>query len=117
MTASRDKILNKLRATRRPFADAPPRPKHYAPVTGLDDDSPDGLLARFQEVAATIFTEVHVVKGDAAACKQVVAVLRAKSARSILAWDFEHIPVKGLQKALADAGIDVLHPDVQDEFR
>jgi L-lactate dehydrogenase complex protein LldG len=116
MTSSRDRILNKLRAARQPFPDAPPRPKQYAPVTHIDPDAtPDERLARFQEAAPLV--EVFAVRGDKAACKKIVELLKSHKASHILAWHFTHIPVRGLKAAINDAGIKVTQPDVQDEFR
>ena len=61
MTTSCDKILNKLRAARQPFPDAPPRPKSYMPVTRLEDESPGALLERFTAELERLNGEVFVV--------------------------------------------------------
>ncbi|MBZ0302987.1 MAG: LUD domain-containing protein [Anaerolineae bacterium] len=115
MATSRDKILNKLRAARAPFPDAPPRPKAYRPVTRLDDESPEALLERFTEELVRLNGEVFPVKGQAAARKKVLELLAAREAQSVLAWDFAHIPVEGLEAALQKAGISVLVPDLSDD--
>jgi|FLYN01.1.fsa_nt_gi L-lactate dehydrogenase complex protein LldG len=117
MTSSRDKILNKLRAARRPFEDAPPRPKEYLPVTHIDDISPDGLLRRFTEEMERLKGEVFPVEGDQAACDKVLELLRSHNTTSILAWDFACIPVHGLEAAIREAGIQIIQPDLRDEFR
>ena len=114
MTPSRDKILNKLRAARRPFPDAPPRPKHYAPVTDVDDDSPDALLGRFSEIADA---DVRAVDGDDAAREAIMDLLREKGVNHVLAWHFTQIPVRGLKGALEAADMHIEQPDVRDEFR
>lgn len=115
---SRDKILNKLRAASQPFPDAPPRPDRYQPVTAIEDTSPDGLLARFTAEIERLTGQVFVVKGDAAARKKVLELLcDHHHAAHVLAWDFTHIPVKGLKKAIEDAGINITIPQMHDEYR
>jgi L-lactate dehydrogenase complex protein LldG len=117
MTSSRDQILNKLRAARKPFPDAPPRPKAYMPVALLGDTTPDALLERFTEMLAGLGGDVFPVNTDKAAKEKVLELLAAHKATSILAWDFKYIPVRGLQKAIKDAGIDIIQPEMHDEFR
>lgn len=117
MSNSRDTILNKLRAVRRPFEDAPPRPRRYIPVTTLDDTSPDALLKRFTAELERLSGKVHAVEGEQAACDCVLDLLRQQSADHVLAWDFQYIPVSGLQAALKAAGVTVTFPDLHDEFR
>lgn len=117
MTSSRDQILNKLRRAQQPFPDAPPRPSAYVPVTPLDDESPTGLLKRFRQELERLNGEVFTVRGDAAARRKVLELLESHAATSVLAWDFEHIPVKDLSQALTDAGVAVHHPAIHDEAR
>lgn len=115
---SRDKILNKLRAASQPFPDAPPRPQTYRPVTTIEDTSPDGLLARFTTEIERLTGQMFVAKGDAAARKKILELLcEHHHATHVLAWDFAHIPVKGLKKAVEDAGIRVTIPAMHDEYR
>ncbi|MBK8023594.1 MAG: LUD domain-containing protein [Chloroflexi bacterium] len=114
---SRDLILSKLRAARRPFPDAPPRPAQFLPVTVQDDESPDALLQRFQTELINLKGEPFVVEGDEGARAQVIANLEALEAKRIIAWDFAHIPVEGLEAAIKAAGIEILHPETHDEFR
>jgi L-lactate dehydrogenase complex protein LldG len=109
MTTSRDKILNKLRAARQPFPDAPPRPKDYLPVTVLDDESPGALLERFTAELVRLNGEVFVVDDDAAARDCVLKLIKGHEATALLAWDFRHIPV--------EAGIEITFPDIRDEMR
>lgn len=116
--SSRESILNKLRAARQPFPDAPPRPSAYRPITSIDDTTPDALLARFTKEVERLMGEVFVVKGDAAARKKILALLCDQHhAAHVLAWDFTHIPVKGLKKAVEEAGIRVSIPATHDETR
>ncbi len=114
---SREKILNKLRAAAQPFPDAPPRPRQYQPVVRVDDTSPEGLLARFQAETERLMGNCFAVKGDAGVRRCVVDLLRSHQTTHIIAWDFKHIPAKGLEKAIKDEGIRITHPEMHDEFR
>ena len=62
--SSREQILNKLRAARKPFPDAPPRPRQYQPVTTVVDMSAEGLLARFTTELKNLLGEPFVVEGE-----------------------------------------------------
>jgi L-lactate dehydrogenase complex protein LldG len=115
---SRDQILNKLRAARPPFPDAPPRPQHYQPVTTVADTTPEGLLARFTAELERLAGQVWVVEGDAAARDKILDLLgHEHQASHILAWDFTHIPVTGLREAIEAAGVHVTIPLLHDDYR
>jgi L-lactate utilization protein LutC len=115
--SSRDRILNKLRAARQPFPDAPPRPKQYLSVAPVDDTSPEGLLKRFSFEMDRLMGQVFAVEGDDAARACILDLLHTHEATHILAWDFQYIPVTGLESAIRDAGIQITHPEMHDEFR
>ncbi|MBZ0287351.1 MAG: lactate utilization protein [Anaerolineae bacterium] len=117
MTSSREQILNKLRAAQQPFPDAPPRPKEYMPVAPLDDATPDGLLQRFSFELDRVMGQVFPVGGDEGARTCVLDLLRGENATHILSWDFKYIPVAGLEAAIREAGIEIIHPEMHDEFR
>ena len=117
MTSSRDAILKKLRAARQPFPAAPPRPKTYLPVTHLDDAAPESLLQRFTGELERLDGEVFVVEGDDAARDQVLALLKTHDASRVLAWEYQYIPIDGLEQALAEAGITAIHPDIHGDTR
>jgi L-lactate dehydrogenase complex protein LldG len=104
MTSSRDKILQKLRAARRPFPSTPPRPQAYMPVTSIKRISSEAMLARFTEELERLDGEVFVVDGDAAARGKVLELLESNNAKRILAWHFKHIPVEKLYTAVKQAG-------------
>lgn len=114
---SRDTILNKLRAARRPFEDAPPRPKDYLDVTLVEDTSAQGLLERFTREMVNLKGEVFPVVGNEAACQKVMELLRSHDTRQLIAWDFQHIPVDGLEQSIRSAGVEILIPETHDEFR
>lgn len=115
--ASRDTILNKLRATRRPFEDAAPRPDAYMPVTIQDDTSPGALLERFTRELEALKGQVFAVDGDAGVRDKVMELLHFHHAKHILAWDFTCIPVEGLESAIREAGIEITQPQTHDETR
>lgn len=114
---SRDDILNRLRAAANPFPAAPPRPKRYLTVAPVPDESPAGLLQQFQFELDRLMGKSYLVDGDAGARACVVDQLRQRGARHLIAWDFAHIPVNGLEAAIREAGIEITHPATHDEFR
>lgn len=117
MRSTRDQMLSKLRAARRPFPDAAPRPRAYQPVAADMPADADALLERFRLELEALKAELYVVEGDDAARVQVLDLLAGHGARHILAWDFEHIPVEGLEAAVRAAGIMITQPDTHDEYR
>lgn len=117
MTSSRDTILSRLRAARRPFPNAAPRPAAYLPVTEIDDTTTEGLLARFTEELERLTAHVYPVEGDDAAIAQVRALLGQFSVDHVLAWDFQYIPVAGLEEALRADGCRMTFPDLHADDR
>lgn len=115
--SSREQILNKLRAARQPFPDAPPRPKQYMPVAAVDDITPDSLLKRFSFELDRVMGQVFPVEGDEGARACVLDLLQTNQTTHILAWDFKYIPVEGLEAAIREAGIQITQPEMHDEFR
>ena len=113
MASSRDNILGKLRAARRPFPSTPPRPGAYMPVTSMKRVSPEGMLARFTKELDQLDGEIFVVDGDAAAQKKVLELLESHQTKRILAWHFKHIPVKKLYTAVKQAGYIVSYPAIR----
>jgi len=115
--SSRDAILSRLRAARRPFESADPTPDAYTAVTVQEATDPDALLERFSRELSGLKGEPISVRGDAAARKKVIELLHEHEAASVLAWDFRFIPVKGLEKALEEAAVEIVRLDTRDEFR
>ena len=101
---SREMILNKLRAARQPFADAPPAGE-MIPVVPRDDTSPAALRARFVEAAEKLSATVTICPDPDAAIRHILDVIGSDT--SILSWDLAHVPLPGLGAALADAGIAI----------
>jgi Uncharacterized conserved protein len=116
-SSTRETLLGKLRAARRPFQDAPPRPGSYLPVTTLVDERPEALLDRFAQELDALKGQLFVAAGDAEARDLTLELLRNHHAERILAWDFAHIPVAGLEEAIRAAGIEILQPALHDELR
>jgi L-lactate dehydrogenase complex protein LldG len=115
--SSRDAILNKLRGARRPFEDAAPRPSTYMPVTVQSEFSPDALLERFTLELEQLKGQVFPVEGEAGARDKVLELLAFHQTNHIIAWDFAHIPVDGLESAIREAGITIMQPNTHDESR
>lgn len=116
MTA-RDRILNKLRAARRPFPDAQPPPTDYLPAVRVDDTAPDALLQRFTAELEALEGEVFAVDSADAAREQVLSLLRAGAARRVMSWHFKHIPVPRLYTAIQQAGYTVDYPQTRGDDR
>lgn len=115
--SSRDQILSRLRAARRPFEDAPPRPRQYIPVANDMDTSIDALVERFAAELVNLKGEAYVEDSEDAVRERVVSLLRDLNATRVLAWHFNHIPVKKLREAVEAAGVEIVQPDTHDEFR
>lgn len=114
MTSTRDQILGKLRAARRPFPTTPPRPEVYMPVTSMNRVSPADMLARFTQELERLDGEVFVVDSDGAARDKVLDLLKSHNTQRILAWHFKHIPVKKLYTAVRQAGYSICYSNVRD---
>lgn len=112
---ARSAILNRLRASRRPFADAAPRPSAYLDVTMQDEVDPDALLERFTRELKNLFGEVYPVDSDDEARACALGLLHQHGAKRILAWDFAYIPVSGLEDAIRADGIEIMQPQPNSE--
>jgi L-lactate dehydrogenase complex protein LldG len=115
MSSSRDSILGKLKAARRPFEDAAPRPSRYTPVIPEFDSTPAVLIERFVQEMDALKGKAFVVSDDESARRQVLALLREHQIDHVLAWDFAHIPVEALEATLRDAGVQVTLPRLHAE--
>ncbi|NWF70072.1 MAG: lactate utilization protein [Chloroflexi bacterium] len=105
--SARDRILGKLRAAQQSVPEVPAHDEARY-MARPDDVSPDGLRARFaQEVRKLNCTPVECAQ-ESDALAYVLETIGAD--QRILAWDFAHIPLPGLQTALEKAGITVAPP-------
>ncbi len=102
MTSARDRILGKLRAAQKPFDELPPAPpKRY--MSRPEDLSAEGLRARFvQEVKKLSCIPIEHADAESA-IEYILGVIGEDS--SVITWDFEQIPLTGLETALNDRGI------------
>jgi len=107
MASSRDRILSRLRAADVPFEDVEPL-EEYLPVVPLDDVSPEALVARFVEQAKKLLCEVHECQGEANALQVILELIGED--RQVMAWDLANIPLPGLAKSLASAGVTLSAP-------
>jgi L-lactate dehydrogenase complex protein LldG len=95
---AREKILGKLKQAQKPFTDVPP-PATRLPMVLQPDITPHALKTRFIAEAQKLSCQVHDVNDDEGAIQAILHILGADT--SLMAWDWAHIPVKGLQEALA----------------
>ncbi len=51
------------------------------------------------------------------ASEKVMELLNAHAAKAVLAWDFQYIPVAGLEQSLREAGIEIHLPDIHQDER
>ncbi len=107
---SRDQILGALRAHRKPFPALPSRPESYIPVTRINGDD---LLARFIVEVETRSGQVIVAVDAADAVQQVLRLIDPD--KRVMAWDDLLLP--GLDEALHDRSIEVLHVRARDADR
>ena len=107
--SSRDNIMRKLRAARRPFDDQPPATTqhHMVPVA---DTSPEALRMLFIQQAESLGCEVTASADPEAAIAHLLDLLGGDMA--VLSWDPAHIPLPGLGEALADAAIRITQQGV-----
>ncbi len=110
MSEAREQILSRLRQAREGLPDASPRPEQYQPVMTVEDESPQGLLSRFRTELEGLQGEVYLVADEEAALDKTLSLLAESGARHALTWNWSHIPLPGLDRALANAGIEALQP-------
>jgi L-lactate dehydrogenase complex protein LldG len=108
MVSSRDAILKRLRAARKPFTDVAPIAdrRHMVP---LDDASPAALRERFIREAQAHGCIVAAFSDVQQAVERVLQIIAPDT--SIQSWDLAHIPLPGLAGAFARAGINIAPGD------
>jgi L-lactate dehydrogenase complex protein LldG len=105
MTTSKDRILSNLRAAQQPFAGID-QEESPLPVVPLDDTSPNALLSRFVTSAEKLASQVYRPASPREALDTVAGLLGEEGL--VLAWDFNHIPLPGLEELLRPR---MLRPD------
>jgi len=114
MSKSRSKIFANLQGRQSPFDDSK-IPDDFLPVVPVDDQKPAALKARFVTEAEKLAVVVHLAPDDSHATQAIVELL--KGVDRISAWDYDNIPLVGLQTSLEDAEIEIaLHDDPHVEF-
>ncbi len=110
---TRDQILAQLRAAQQPFTDVPPfeNPRAVVPIT---DHSPTALLALFVQEAEKLGCMVYQ-QPEAQSVAQILALIGDD--KTILSWDFKHIPLPSLPQALTARGVTVAPNPTQDGVR
>lgn len=103
---SREQILEKLRGRKRPFPHIipPANPQHMSPLSG-DTES---LLARFIQEAEALSAIVHQPADHEAAVDEILSIVGYDT--SVLAWDFDNMPLPLLSSALTAANVKVADP-------
>lgn len=105
--SSRKTILNRLRSAQQPFTDvAPPAEKRI--VAPMTDASPSALRERFVAEAEKLNATVWQPRDAREAIDQLLELIGPD--KTVLAWDFDTIPVPGLEAELAEAQITVGEP-------
>lgn len=107
MSDSRRRILDALRAARRPFPDAA-APADYLPVVPRAAVDTPALVQQFALQAQQQAAQVHRAANNEQAFALLMALLPAH--RPIVAWDPHTIPLPGLSHALREATIDIADP-------
>ena len=107
---SRDQILAALRAHRKPFPAAEPRPDNYIPVTVTNGDD---LLTRFTSELEQRFGQVSVATDPDDAIQRVLALVEAD--KQVIAW--ENLPLTGLIDELHRHNIEVVNVVARDADR
>lgn len=105
---SRSRILQRLGAVPRHFADLPPITERRA-MSPVEDIFPAALQTRFVREAAALGFQVTCCADSAQALEVVIRLIAPDQA--IQSWDFAHIPLPGLADALEHAGISVVSSD------
>lgn len=105
---SRERILGKLRSTRKPFANLPP-PDTYRHIVPLEDSSPAALQTRFVAEMGKLGCKVTQTANESEAIDQILQLLEGD--KTVLSWDFACIPLPGLPDALNKAGCKVAAPN------
>lgn len=105
--SNRDIILKRLRKAQQPFDELPPAEKQI--VSPIADTSPAGLRGRFIEEAEKLNATVWQPGDPQEALDQLLELIGGDS--EVLAWDFDAIPLGGLEAALSEAKIQVAAAD------
>lgn len=101
---SRDAILKRLRAAQTPFTNVAPIELRRR-MTPLADESHDALRARFILEAEKVSVRVWPCADNQAAIDKILDLVG--NDKAVIAWDFSHIPLGGLDSAFSGKGIEI----------
>lgn len=102
--SSRERILERLRASQTPFTNLPPI-EHKRHVVSVSDRSPSTLTELFVREAQTVGCTVHSVSTATQALEIFWSILEMD--QNVLCWEPQRIPIDGLAKQLSARGIEV----------
>ena len=101
--SSRDNILNKLRLISHQFEEvndeAPMRD-----VVLVEEESHEALIDLFIQQGELLNNQITRVSDDESAIESILNIVGDDS--GVLTWDFDHIPVRGLEPALNQNNIE-----------
>jgi L-lactate dehydrogenase complex protein LldG len=104
--SSREQILTRLRSREKPFPQVIP-PATYHPMTPMVEDEA-GLLDRFISEAEALSAITYQPAGEVQAVQQILDILGED--KTVLAWDWQSIPLPTLPAALEAAHISPAPP-------
>lgn len=105
MNGSRRAILARLRAARPSIALVPAPGAAALHVAPIDADLPPALADRFAQEAEALQSRVYRAESDRAAVERILSLIGED--RRIQRWEFQHIPLAGLEESLSERGIGV----------
>ncbi len=101
--SSRDNILNKLRLVSHQFEQIDVATS-MRDVVMLDDGSREALVELFIKQGELLNNQITRMSDDESAIEAILNIVGDDT--GLLAWDFEHIPVRGLENALKQNNIN-----------
>jgi L-lactate dehydrogenase complex protein LldG len=108
MRDSRERILNNLQRSERPFPDIS-RPKRYQPMIPLREMAEDELLELFIEKAEIAGCAVYQPSSASEAGDAMMQIVGEDD--SVSCWDFSHIPLPKLEENFRQEGIRCVGED------
>lgn len=104
--SSRETILKKLRSVSAPFEAVQPITNRQV-IQPMSDDLAtwrETFVKQLQALSATVYEPAD----DSAALKQILEIIGED--KQVLAWDFDYIPLDGLDATLSQAGVEIADP-------
>jgi L-lactate dehydrogenase complex protein LldG len=105
MSTSRDRILNRLRASRPELGMIESR-SMYSPVALWTEPAARELVDHFVDQARGLSSVVHIPTSDSEALQLILDIMYSEV--RVMTWGFNHIPLPGLEEALGANGIQAI---------